>query len=69
MVDIRNTIEMYNEKINNYKFEYAEEFSLEKIINVYKSHFDKKSIAIILGTIYEAIPNFWNYFFHFLLDI
>jgi len=41
MIDIRNTIEIYNEKINNYRFE---EFSFEKMINIYKSQFDKNSI-------------------------
>lgn len=41
--DIENTIEMYNDKINNYKFEYAEEFTIEKMISIYKSNFDKNS--------------------------
>ena len=41
--DIENTIEMYNDKINNYKFEYTEEFTIEKMISIYKSNFDKNS--------------------------
>ena len=41
--DIENTIEMYNDKINNYKFEYAEEFTIEKMISIYKSNFGKNS--------------------------
>ena len=41
--DIENTIEMYNDKINNYKFEYVEEFTIEKMISIYKSNFDKNS--------------------------
>jgi len=42
MTNIRKTIEMYNEKINNYKCENI--FSIEKLINLYKSQFDKNSI-------------------------
>ena len=55
MADIRNTIEMYNEKINNYKFE----FSIEKMISVYKSQFDKNS------SIYEKNQNIIDQHYRF----
>ena len=44
---LQNTIEMYNTRINNYNFEYAEEFSIEKMITLYKSQFDKNSSIYI----------------------
>ena len=50
---------MYNEKINNYKFEYTEEFSIEKMIFQYKSKFDKKSI------IYENLKDIIDQYYRF----
>ena len=40
---LENIIKIYSEKINNFTFEYPEEFSLEKMISVYISQFDKNS--------------------------